>query len=106
LALKYSLMQDFFEDPASAGGPFTVAYDFLGAIPLGEKFAFETSFYLRSIMNDHNGLYATPLGNAIGGDFSGRYFETQVPFVGMVDAALAYDWLAAARLDARVKLSP
>ena len=106
LALKYSLKQDFFEDPASSGGPFTVAYDFLGAIPIGEKFALETSFYLRSIMNDNNGFFATPLGNAIGGDFSGRYFETQVPLVGMVDAALAYDWLAAARLDARVKLSP
>ena len=106
LALKYSLRQDFYDDPASSGGPFSVAYDFLGAIPVGNKLAFETSFYLRSILNDGNNLFGTPLGNAIGGDFPGRYWENQAPFVGLVDACLAYSWLGVARIDARVMLAP
>ncbi|MBO4656543.1 MAG: patatin-like phospholipase family protein [Bacteroidales bacterium] len=106
LAYKYNLSQDFYEDPASSGGPFTASYDFLGAIPFGNKFAFETSLYLRMILNDNNQLYSTPLGNAVGGDWSGRYFEVQAPFVGLVDAAIAYDWLGVARLDARFQISP
>ena len=106
LAYKYNLSQDFYEDPASSGGPFTASYDFLGAIPFGNKFAFETSLYLRMILNDNNQLYGTPLGNAVGGDWSGRYFEVQAPFVGLVDAAIAYDWLGVARLDARFQISP
>ena len=106
LAYKYCLRQDLYDDPASAGGPFSVSYDFLGAIPVGNKFAFETSVYLRSIFNDNNQLFGTPLGNAVGGDFSGRYFEFQAPFVGLIDASIAYDWLAVGRLDARLQLSP
>ena len=104
LAVKYTLSQDIYEDPASVGGPLTITYDFLGAIPIGDRFAFETSLYLRSIFNDSNMYFGSPLGNALGGDFSGRYFELQAPFVGMTDAVLAYDYLGVGRLDARVRL--
>lgn len=105
LALKYILSQDFY-DSGQNGNPAMIAYDFFGAIPVGKRFAFETSFYGRVILNDNNELFGTPLGNTLGGDFAGRYWEAQVPFVGLIDASLAYSWLAAARIDARYQLSP
>ena len=105
LALKYVFSQDFY-DSGKNGNPAMVSYDFLGAIPAGDRLTFETSFYLRTIINDSNRLLGTPLGNAIGGDFAGRYWETQAPFVGLIDANLAYSLLATGRIDARVKLSP
>lgn len=105
LSLKYVLKQDIY-DAGGSGNPAMMSYDFMAAIPVGNSFALETSFYLRGIMNAGNNLNETPLGNAIGGDFSGRYFEMQAPFVGLVDAHLAYNWLAVGRIDARFKLSP
>lgn len=103
LTAKYILSKDLY-DSGGKGNPVTFTYDFLGAIPFGDRFALETSFYLRSIINDGNLLFGTPLGNTVGGDFSGRYWENQAPFVGLVDANLAYSWLGVARIDARVKL--
>jgi len=109
LALRYAFKQDFYDPSYNEdlkGGPFFFSYDFLSVIPIGNRFAFETSFYVRGILNDDNNLIGTPLSNAIGGDYSGRYYEMQAPFVGLNDATLAYDWLGVGRVDARVKLSP
>ncbi|MBR5736374.1 MAG: patatin-like phospholipase family protein [Bacteroidales bacterium] len=105
--LKYMLAQDFYEaDQENPLNPLIFYWDFLGAIPLGERFAFETSFYIRGILNDDNQLFYTPVGNALGGDFPGRYYEAQAPFVGLIDAHLGYSYLGVGRIDARVKLSP
>ena len=106
LAARYVLNQDLYDTGQNHGHPAVFIFDFLGAIPIGNSFAFETSFYLRSILGDGNQFYGTPVGNTIGGDFSGRYWENQAPFVGLVDASLAYSWLGVARIDARVKLAP
>lgn len=105
LSAKYIVNHDLYVN-GDGGNPATFTFDFLGAIPFGNRFAVETSFYLRSIFNDGNKLYGKPLGNTIGGDFSGRYWENQAPFVGLVDASLAYSWLGVARIDARLMLAP
>lgn len=102
---KYIINHDLYIT-GDDGNPVTFTYDFLGAIPIGKRFAFETSLYLRTILNDRNKLYGMVIGNTIGGDFSGRYWENQAPFVGLVDANLAYSWLGVARIDARVMLAP
>ena len=100
---KYILSKDQY-DQEKYNNPITFTYDFLGAIPFGNRFALETSFYIRCILGDGNMLYGTPLGNTVGGDIPGRYWENQAPFVGLVDANLAYSWLGVARVDARVEL--
>lgn len=105
LSGKYIINHDLYIT-GNDGNPVTFTYDFLSAIPFGNRFVIETSFYLRSILNDKNKLYGMVIGNTIGGDFSGRYWENQAPFVGLVDACLAYSWLGVARIDARVKISP
>lgn len=105
LSGKYIINHDLYIT-GNDGNPVTFTYDFLSAIPFGNRFVIETSLYLRSILNDKNKLYGMVIGNTIGGDFSGRYWENQAPFVGLVDACLAYSWLGVARIDARVKISP
>jgi hypothetical protein len=105
LAARYVLNQDFYEN-TSGRKPFVFLYDFLGAIPLGDRFVFETSAYLRAILNDDDRLVGTPIGNTLGGDFPGRYWENQAPFVGLIDAHLAHSWLGVARVDARLRLAP
>ncbi|MBO7488146.1 MAG: patatin-like phospholipase family protein [Bacteroidales bacterium] len=102
---KYIINHDLYIT-GNDGNPATFTYDFLGAIPLGNRFALETSFYLRTILNDKNKLYGMVIGNTIGGDFPGRYWENQAPFVGLVNANLAYSWVGVARLDARVMVAP
>ena len=44
--------------------------------------------------------------NVMGGDFSGRYIEQQIPFIGISNAAFCRNFLAVGGLEARYEVAP
>ena len=83
------------QSPAMADLSFNIldhySFDRLTLIP---------HFYSRAIIGD-NVLY--PYYNIIGGEVSGRYYDYQIPFVGINHTTLMNPYTAVARLDVRYR---
>ncbi|MCR5013288.1 MAG: patatin-like phospholipase family protein [Bacteroidales bacterium] len=64
------------------------------------RFSFIPQLYVRWL-NDFPNLYAH--NNIIGGDVYGRYYEHQLPFIGVNSTMLGEEFVAVARLDLRYR---
>ncbi len=82
--IKMNLSYDWtFTDYASVmtkGGLHTVGVDFTGVIPLGRMFSIIPSANARLQFGNYPSVV---FANAVGGQVAGRYFEQQVPFMGV-----------------------
>lgn len=105
LSLSHTFTQNLFED--NKDGNFSTAYwDFHSAISLCDKLVLEPSLYIRAIFGDKlNQLFGSPFSNAMGGDIAGRYFDSQVPFAGLVSPMVCENYLGVAKADLRVQLA-
>lgn len=64
---------------------------------------FEPSLWFRSLSK---GFLVFPLSNYVGGEQAGRYFDQQIPFVGIQNASLAPDHLVVLRADLKYRITP
>jgi len=71
-------------------------------IPTSDHFAVIPSLHARVLMGES---IPSPFMNYIGGALQGRYFEQQVPFMGIGGAYMCGNWMGLARIDFRYKLA-
>ena len=75
-------------------------FNLKSAIPLGSRVMLIPQTWNRWLFGSTFGIY----GNYIGGTRYGRYTQTQMPFIGLNNAWLAYDKADIARADLRINL--
>ncbi|MBR4756482.1 MAG: hypothetical protein IK076_06030, partial [Bacteroidales bacterium] len=67
----------------------------------GDSFAFIPSINVRAVLGKD---VPVPFMNTMGGSLAGRYFEQQMPFIGLSNSAVMSDILGVGRADLRLKL--
>ncbi|MBP5373493.1 MAG: patatin-like phospholipase family protein [Bacteroidales bacterium] len=99
--IRYDLITRMVEGWASKPPLFGIlAMDGQMPVSIG-RFTLIPQGSLRFIFGDDIPLV---FANIIGGDMRGRYAEQQIPFIGIDNAAFRRNYLALARLDARLRL--
>ena len=76
----------------------TVAASWRQVFPLGEKWDLLPAVSLRMVIGDDAPMTHA---NFLGGEFSGRYYDWQIPFAGLGNMALTGKYLGTARADLR-----
>ena len=69
----------------------------------GEKVALIPSLNIRTLFGESIPI---PFTNTMGGSLAGRYFEQQMPFIGITNSAVMAKLLGIGRADLRIKLFP
>ena len=87
-----------FKNPLTKSGLHILTASVKGVLSTGKIFSFIPSLSLRYLFGDSEPVvYA----NVVGGSLPGRYFEQQLPFVGLLNATLLDRRLTLARTDFR-----
>ena len=96
--LDYTWNFTDFKSPLTHGGLHILAGSIKGVLSTGRIFSFIPSLSLRYILGDREPVvYA----NVVGGSLPGRYFEQQLPFVGLLNTTFLDRRLTLARGDFR-----
>lgn len=96
--LDYTWNFTDFKSPLTDGGLHILAGSIKGVLSTGRIFSFIPSLSLRYILGDREPVvYA----NVVGGSLPGRYFEQQLPFVGLLNTTFLDRRLTLARGDFR-----
>jgi NTE family protein len=80
----------------------TIKADARKVVPMGDVLAFIPSFDLRFLLGDN-----VPVAyfNAMGGSLAGRYFDQQMPFLGVTNVLAMKNFLTIYRADLRCKIA-
>ncbi len=102
--LSFNLAYDWtftdFQNPLQQGGLHALFSDFKAVVPVGKMFAFIPSLSLRYLFGDNAPMVYS---NVIGGSVAGRYFDQQMPFVGLTGATVLDRRVTMARTDFRFR---
>lgn len=92
-----------FKNEFFSGNPIFAIHGNLNVnIPISKRVVFEPSIHFRVA---DNALLIGPMESYVGGEQAGRYFEQQLPFVGINRLSYVSSNVAILRSDLRVKLS-
>lgn len=91
-----------YKNKMTNGGLHMLSASFKGVLSTGRIFSFIPSLNLRYLFGENEPLV---FSNVVGGSIAGRYFDQQMPFVGLLNATFLDRRLTLARTDFRFNVT-